>query len=384
MSQNKFKIMLVDDEPIIIDVMAAVLQDEYQLIVASNGQKAVELAKHQTPDIIVMDISMPVMDGIEAGEIIKNDPDTKHIPIIYCTAHNDRDKLIKVLRLGGSDFLQKPINAHELISRIKNQKEVIELRNENLKKDKMLIQQSKMAAMGEMIGAIAHQWRQPLNAVGVLAQEIQLRFQYGSLDEDELKSLTEELQHYLEYMSNTIDDFRNFYKPAKERLPFDIITAINNSLHITKNQLIDHNIDVTLNKVCEDKSIKNDKLIFNYEGFESEFKQVIINLINNAREAIDENSQNVEMPKKEIKIDVLRTTNNITIKIRDNGGGIKKEILKDIFNPYHSTKYEQQGTGLGLYMSKLIIERNMKGLLSAKNVPFGAEFQITLNTKQTV
>lgn len=249
------------------------------------------------------------------------------------------------------------------------------LYKENKEQQHALVQQSKLAAMGEMIGSIAHQWRQPLNAVGVLAQEIQLKFQYGSLEKEEMNSLTEELQKYLEYMSKTIDDFRNFFKPSKKKTVFNVLSAIEESLEIVSQQLMHHNVEVKI----QTESIYEKENSFEIKGFESEFKQVIINIINNAREAIDEHSKEVDIAQKEINIKLIRTESELVVKISDNGGGIKEDVLSKIFDPYISTKYEQQGTGLGLYMSKLIIERNMSGNISAKNISSGAEFEIALH-----
>ena len=254
----------------------------------------------------------------------------------------------------------------------------LQLYREINEQQKALIQQSKMAAIGDMISSIAHQWRQPLNAVGVLAQEIQLKFQYDSLSKEEAEKLTNELQDYLEYMSKTIDDFRNFYKPSKQKASFDLINSINESLKIVGKQLQNNNIKFTLEQKCEAKALKNEPEAYFFEGYESEFKQVIISIINNASEAIQEYSKIVDLKQKEIKVQIIRTNNNLIVKISDNGRGIKPDILEHIFEPYLSTKHEQQGTGLGLYMSKLIIERNMFGKLSAKNISLGAEFEIAL------
>jgi signal transduction histidine kinase len=248
---------------------------------------------------------------------------------------------------------------------------------------KMLLQQSKLAAMGEMIGAIAHQWRQPLNAIGVLVQELQLKIEHDALKKDEAKQLSEELQQYLEYMSKTIDDFRNFFKPSKQKARFDILKAIDDSLLITKKHLQNHDIDVTVEAECKIEGMQDNVCAYEIEGYESEFKQVLINLVNNAREAIEAQTQKSPPAEKWVHIHVLRTEKKYIITVLDNGGGIPEAILEDIFEPYHSTKYEQQGTGLGLYMSKLIIERNMQGQLTARNHSEGAAFKIILPAERT-
>ena len=239
----------------------------------------------------------------------------------------------------------------------------------------VLIQQSKMAAMGEMIGAISHQWRQPLNGVGVLIQEIEMKYRLGELDAAEMESLTDEILRYLEYMSHTIDDFRNFFKPTKKKTVFDLHKAITESLDITEKQLKEHGINVEIVEKC-DTSIQTCR--YTTEGFESEFKQVIINLINNAREAIEERARHTPALPNTITITLDRSGTDVIIRVRDTGGGIPESVLPNIFDLYVSTKHAQQGTGLGLYMSKLIIERNMLGHMGARNIEGGAEFEIIL------
>ncbi len=238
-------------------------------------------------------------------------------------------------------------------------------------REQAMIQQSKMAAMGEMIGAIAHQWRQPLNAVGVLAQEIEFRCEYGNIEKEELKTLGNQMQEYLEYMSKTIDDFRDFFKPSKQKTIFDVTKAINKSLKLVAKQFETHNVTVNLELSCQECH-------YEVDGYESEFRQVIINLLNNAREAIETHIKQYPDSLKIITITVEQDNGEISIKVKDTGGGVPANIIDKIFDIYVSTKYEQQGTGLGLYMSKLIIERNMLGKLSVHNTNEGAEFEIKL------
>lgn len=251
------------------------------------------------------------------------------------------------------------------------------LHNENKTETKILLQQSKMASIGEMLGAIAHQWRQPLNAVGVLAQEIEFKFEMNVLDLDELKVLNNQLLDNLDYMSTTINDFRDFFKPDKEKKVFNVLVAINESLKIISAQLEIYNIEVEIVSKSKIKGEEDNFYLIN--GFESEFKQVIINLLQNAKDAIILNKQKIV--NKKICVIVQRNKDNLEIKIKDNGGGIKKEFLESMFDIYISSKDAQQGTGLGLYMSKLIIERNMQGELKARNKDDGAEFVITLIPK---
>jgi signal transduction histidine kinase len=173
------------------------------------------------------------------------------------------------------------------------------------------------------------------------------------------------------HMSRTIDDFRNFLKPSESIGSFDLVDAIRESLNIMEKQLEHHGIEV---RVTTNDPTEN---AFSYSGNAGVFKQVMINLINNARESIDTRAKQ-ESRKDEIVIEALKSEAAITVRLRDSGTGIAPEVIDTLFDPYVSTKYEQQGTGIGLYMSKMIIERNMKGTLRARNVDGGAEFTIVL------
>jgi len=249
-------------------------------------------------------------------------------------------------------------------------------------RESVMIQQSKMAAMGEMIGAIAHQWRQPLNAVGVIAQEIDIRYTYGNLSEAELNQLVEELQKYLEYMSKTIDDFRNFFKPSKQKAPFDVCLAVRDAVDLMSKQLESHGIAFEI--VCNAPRGNGTKeTAYIVDGYENEFKQVIINLLNNAKEAIDSRAETDPDTLRAVSIHISRSKEHITVHVRDTGGGIPQEIFESIFDVYVSTKHEQQGTGLGLYLAKVIIETNMGGTIRGKNIEGGAEFILKLPPSQS-
>ncbi len=238
--------------------------------------------------------------------------------------------------------------------------------NDKIKEQKKLfVQQSKFAAMGEMISVISHQWRQPLNEITVIVDEIKLKHQYKVLTDEEMDYLTKEIYDSADYMSNTIEDFNNFFKPNKDKEEFEFKLLLDESMNLLKSRInkLDVNLKVEL--------IPND---LKYVGFKNELKQVILNIINNAFDALDEN--NIE--NKNVKISVSKTTENIIISIEDNAGGIPDNILENIFNPYFSTKTEKNGTGLGLYISKVIIENNMNGKISVTSEQNNSEFKISL------
>ena len=235
----------------------------------------------------------------------------------------------------------------------------------------MLIQQSKLSAMGEMISMLAHQWRQPLNAVSVLMQEIEIKRSMKILSDEDFDVISQNIHKILNHMSKTIDDFRDFFKPSKLKKKFNIQEAIVASANILEMQFEKDKIVFSMDEK-RDKSVE----CFSFEGYESEFKQVMINLINNAIEAYQENAS---IEKRFIKVTVYCDVNDIKVEIYDNAGGIDPKVLKTLFEPYSSTKLEKNGSGLGLYMSKMIIEKNMDGTISATNKEGGALFVIHLH-----
>lgn len=238
--------------------------------------------------------------------------------------------------------------------------------NQKIKEQKkMFIQQSKFAAMGEMISVISHQWRQPLNEITVLIDEIKLKHQYNILSHDELEQLANEIYDSTDYMSNTIEDFNNFFKPSKDKQNFTISSILTETQNLLSSRLSKFKVNLQIN-------IQDNHL--SYIGYKNELKQVIINIINNAIDALDERL----VPNKAITIDINKLETHIKITIEDNAGGIPIEIIDDIFNPYFSTKTEKNGTGLGLYISKLIIENNMQGEIDVENINKGAKFSILL------
>lgn len=238
----------------------------------------------------------------------------------------------------------------------------------NREKDQMMYQQSRFASMGEMIGNIAHQWRQPLNIMALIMQDIYISDQLGKLSSQKVEDSYEKANDTLQYMSQTIDDFRYFFKQDSKEQAFSIKEAINSVYSLLGTTLSYNHIRCTVD-------IQHDSTI---SGGLNEFKQVFINILNNAQEAILSSHIN----QKEIKIVATQKGSNAIIVISDAGGGIAKDVISKIFDPYFTTKEKTQGTGLGLFMSKQIIENLMLGSLGVENISEGAEFTITLPIKE--
>ncbi|MDX9743834.1 MAG: ATP-binding protein [Arcobacteraceae bacterium] len=225
----------------------------------------------------------------------------------------------------------------------------------NREKDKQMIQQSRFAALGEMIGNIAHQWRQPLSAISSTASGIELQMEIGVASNEDIKKSYSDIKNYVQFLTQTIEDFRGFFKEDKTKVDFDMRNVLKNALAITNATYKDNNINVKLN-------ISDEPLTAN--GMPSELAQAFLNILNNARDAIIEKKPNF----KGIYIYSQNTENENTLYFQDNAGGIPDGILEKIFDPYFTTKHQSQGTGIGLYMSKDIVEKNMHGSLSVKNI----------------
>ncbi len=261
-----------------------------------------------------------------------------------------------------------------------------ELENKQRIQEQLLIQKSKLAEMGEMIGAIAHQWRQPLNALGILIQDIEDAHKFNLLDDVYLRDVVVNGMNLINHMSKTIDDFRNFLKPNKNMVRFNIIEAMINLTSLINSQL--DNLRVYIEMSYNEELILKDNRVINLQyydvdafGYPNEFKQVVLNIINNAKDAIIENRTKYEFYNGKIDIKISKDSESIKIIIKDNGTGIPDKILSRIYEPYYSTKEEGQGTGLGLYLAKVIIEKSMNGRLYAyNNSDIGSSFCIELRT----
>jgi signal transduction histidine kinase len=255
------------------------------------------------------------------------------------------------------------------------EKQVLQEIEKNREKDAVMFQQARLAAMGEMIGNIAHQWRQPITMISAIIQNVRFKASIGKLTNDFIKSSTDQMLDVTKHMSQTIDDFRDFFHPNKEKEAFFVDASIKHALEIYEKNFENDNI----------------KVVTTYEhvspvvGFKNEFAQTILNLLSNARDIVVEKR---DPDYRYIFIKVRQEDNRVFVCIQDSGGGIADSMIKKVFDPYFTTKDEGKGTGVGLYMSKQIIENSMQGTLRVKNstidhngvTMFGAKFSISLQT----
>ena len=268
----------------------------------------------------------------------------------------------KVLK-NKNDQVQQKTDELQQLNRELSQRVKTEVQKSR-EQEQLLIEKSKFIALGEMISNIAHQWRQPLSELSAIMMTIKIKHHIGKLDDLTMKKKNKDAEHLLEYMSKTIDDFREFFMPSREKKEFFVKEAIDSVMNIIGTTVKNKNISLHI-------EIPKDEKIY---GHKNEFEQVILNIITNAKNILV--SKNIINPK--ININLTSDDTFTYLSIIDNAGGFEIEPIDKIFQPYFTTREDSGGTGIGLYMSKLIIEKSMGGILMAKNYDSGAKFTIRL------
>lgn len=396
---------------------------------AQDGVEGLDLAARHRPDIIISDALMPRMDGFQLIRSLKANAELRSIPFVfYSSTYTGEKEAELALSLGAEAFVPKPtepaqlwektcavmkeweerngapahpaidesdeqylreysrIVASKLEEKVHELEEALALRKKaeeelrrlnagleeriavevekSREKDHIMAHQARLAAMGEMLSNIAHQWRQPLNNVSLIVQNLLLEFESKELSQESCRAYVQECTGLLAYMSRTIDNFRAFYHPDQERQLFELFPAISDAVALVRNDLESHGIAV---EVVNEKDSR-------VNGYRNEFAQVLLNIIVNAKEALQLRQPAVPF----IKIVCSQKEGTALITVTDNGGGIAPELLDKIFDPYFTTKFKSQGTGVGLYMSKMIIEKHMGGCITLANSATGSVVSIQL------
>lgn len=327
--------------------------------------KTVHEIKELSPDAGFIDSTVVEADALawKAGEVRycvayrRQDGNESTLEVLKKTlVHGERTAGLMVLR----QDITSARRAMEELRIVRNSLEtsVAQAIEENRRKDILLMQQSRLAAMGEMIGNIAHQWRQPLNALGLLMANLTFDAKSGTADTAEFDLYAAQGRDILTAMSRTIDDFRNFFKPDKEKNIFQVCDPVKEALSLMEASLIQAGISV-------ERDFNLSAAILGYRG---ELSQVVLNLLANARDAILESGNRHGF----IRVSVAERGGFAEISIADNGGGVPEQNMTRIFEPYFTTKPQDKGTGLGLYMAKRIIEDHMQGRLGVFNSDSGA------------
>ncbi len=400
-------ILLVDDSPDILEYLGTILNEEYRLKMARNGETGIEMAIELRPDLIVSDLVMPVKDGIELCSTLKAHSETNDIPIILLSAKADQATRNEGIQSGADAYLVKPFDEGELKVQIESllQSKMRNLHNRNaelqqLLKEKteqiynaqnQLLQQQKMASLGQLTAGIAHEIKNPLNFVNNFAE--------GTLELlDELKevtdtrNLTSEINEIIEELrKNAVDILENGSRA--NRIVGSMMDHVRNTDDVSReldlNTLIEANIGIAYHsyramypafKVFIDRDY-SDKLP-GFQGYPQELGRAMVNILNNAFQAVVNRYGSEHSFKPRVEISTLGNEEELRIVIRDNGGGIRSEIREKIFEPFFSTKASHDGhTGLGLSISYDIIVQRHGGQLSCHSEGGSTEFEISLPVK---
>ncbi len=346
-------------------------------IVISNENEIISFITHLVNELIVVTFIMVVLVIIIAlllSSYISRKIDNLLIGTKMFAA-NKLDYRIEITSKDEIGRLEKSFNnmASKIQVLLIDEKKLNESLEEKVKfeirkqreQEEILIQQSKLASMGEMIANIAHQWRQPLNGLSLVIQNLYFTHKIGELDSNYMEKSITKANLLTGTMSRTIDDFRSFFKPTKMKEEFNLYDSLNTTLQLIESTFKHHDIELIKNKI--DKNIT-------INAYRNEFLQAILNIFTNAKDALIEK----EIKNKIVEIRIFKENNKVIIEIEDNAKGISEDILSKIYDPYFTTKEEGKGTGIGLYMSKMIIENNMNGSIIVKNTTHGVCFKIIL------
>lgn len=394
---DREKLVVVDNNPVICTLLSVLLEDEFDVVVATNGTDAIDIAQKICPDLILLDVSMPTPDGYEVCSQLKKDPRTSNIPVIFLTALTDEHDEEKGFSVGAVDYIKKPFSPPIVKARIRahldlkqqydpttpfskettpkvdlqvkrNQTDMCEL--ESRAKQESIAHNERLTSIGKMAACMAHEIGNPLNAMGIILQKWQMKLDKNQLNSDILHEDIIELKNKIERISQLTSHIRTFGCMQQSMELTDISTAVQNALSLCHMQ--HGNSKIILKKDFE-KNLPKVKVV------PTEIEQVVLNLLNNAYYSLTKSdTKNGATPT--IGVQIKSFANKINIFVEDNGGGIPEESIDHIFHPFYTTKPPAKGTGLGLSISKDIMEKYKGGLILHNNPGVGAKFEAWLPT----
>ncbi len=388
-------ILIVDKNKHYMHDLEIILKESFDMVkieTTTDENTAINICQNNNIDLILLDLIMPNNSGVKIAKILQHSKKTKYIPIIFMTLQENIDFLKDGFPVGSVDYILKPIEENLLINRVGlyltiiNQNKLLQQNNLKLEKkvhieedknkmqEQMLIHQSKTSVMGEMIGAIAHQWRQPLNIIATSVIRLETKAEIGKLDYEEIKEINSKINDTLQFLSKTINNFRNFFLSSKTKEDVNLVEVIQDTIDLVETQFTAHNISIDF---TYDKEI-----MYTTNGYFNELRQVILNLFSNSKDALEQLMEKDNSIDGHIEVKLKKLNKKIEILVLDNGGGISSDIIKKVFAPYFTTKFGEQGTGIGLYLSKTIIEKLHKGSISISSANNTTCFIIVLKSSK--
>jgi C4-dicarboxylate-specific signal transduction histidine kinase len=389
----KEKILIVDDFPASVRILANKLAEDYRVLTATSGSEALDIIHAEPPDLILLDIMMPVMDGYELCRLLKQDEKFRNIPVIFVTARAEEEDEEKGLALGAVDYLIKPVSATIVKARVRTHLELkrhrehlekmVEERSLELNKALKLLQAKKesefrqaaevhsgrLAALGEMATSMAHEINQPLNVISITVQGWQLLNRRGVLTTEKMLNDVQILLDNVSRISRLIDHVRTLGHPSQDIGSFYLQDVLEDALSLCRMQFLNHGISINLHV---------DDNVPPVEAVQSEFEQVLLNLVSNSRYALAEKKGVDANFEPTINIAVFRKDDKVCLAMEDNGGGIEPMAEENIFEPFFTTKPAGQGTGLGLSISRQLMLKFGGDLILINSPGQGARFEIML------
>ncbi|MDD2697991.1 MAG: hybrid sensor histidine kinase/response regulator [Arcobacteraceae bacterium] len=342
--EPKQTILIVDDTKANVDILLNLLED-YELVVALDGYSALDILNEDNEiDLILLDVMMPEIDGFEVCRRIQKNPKIAHIPVIFITARTEDESIEKGFSVGGVDYVQKPFRAIELLSRIKTQLKI-------KANEKKLIEFNKFEAISELLENMAHQWRQPLSAISVSASGMMLQKEMEMLTDESFYSLSNAIVQNTQSLSKTLSNFGKVFQYKAESDSF----LLDKFLEDEKEELFKKNENIEF--IFQ---IKKGLFI---KGSSDKFSVILENIIQNSIDALVEH----QVKDGLIAISAYQKNENIIVNIKDNGGGINKEIIEKIFEPYFTTQHKSLGKGLGLYVVYFLVKESFQGDIRVYN-----------------
>ncbi len=341
------------------------------IIIAYDGMDGIEKF-NSSIDIIITDINMPKMNGIDMIKKIKEI--NNNIPVLIISAHNETEYLMDSIKSKVYDYILKPIQTNDFINiiskildTIKDKTDTLKyqdnLENKIIEQDKIIHQQAKLAAMGEMIDSIAHQWQQPINAISLNIQSLQMKDMVNEdLTFEDVNMCANKVNIQIQHLLSTMNEFRNFFRPNISTQKVLLEDSLKSILILLKDTITSEKMNINIMGDLDTK----------VNIIQNEFKHIVINIINNAKDEFKKDQKN-----KKIDINIRKELDFTYVDISDNAGGIPENIIDHIFKSNFTTKDDGKGTGIGLYMSKTIIEK-INGTILVKNVKDGAMFTIKI------
>jgi len=364
--KNKgIKVLVVDDSKFVLETISALLERyNLQVFKAINGEDALSIFK-QHPDIKLLftDYEMPKMDGIKLIRTLRKEYQKNQLSIVVMTSSTSKENTAsKFLKYGANDFINKNFTKEEFYTRLNSNLEILSLFEEvelesekNREKDKLLLNQSKMLAITDLLHNISHHWRQPLNVISNITATMETNRALDMINKEEEERGLKDISRITQDLSQTIEDFVTFFRKDEfEEVYFSLNSNISHYINLIKPSFDELGISIVFNPNEE----------YSIMGNQQSFNQILLNILNNSKEAFEK-----EKPTHaKIQIDICQDEKNIILTIQDNAKGIEKNIMDKIFEPYFTTKHQDYGKGMGLYLSKEIMEKQFKGTIAVKNI----------------